>query len=88
MDEANLRRFHKKVPKQRTEQKLNERKTNTRIALKVKVSSLRRGGIGIGVFLGWLSTGIVFHIDVLKAGLKERAGSSSKVKLNRDKVNL
>ena len=54
MDESNVLRLHKKVPKQRTKQKPNERKTNTRIALRVKVSSLKRGGIGIGVILGWL----------------------------------
>ena len=67
----------------RTKQKPKGRKLQ---GLYVKVSSLRRGGISIGVIVGWLSAGIVFHINVLGASLKKGAGSSGKVKLNKAKV--
>ena len=60
----------------------------TKIALSVKVSSLSRGSIDIRVVLGWLSTGIIFHIDILGASLKKRASCSSKVKIDRAKVNF
>ena len=52
----------------------------------MKVSSLRRGGISIGVVMGWLSASIIFHINVLGASLKKGAGGSSKVKFNKAKV--
>ena len=77
MDEANVFWLHKKVPKPRTKQKPKERKKKYKDRLSVKVSSLRRRGISIGVILRWLSGGIVFHIDVLGASLKKRAGNSS-----------
>ena len=54
----------------------------TKIALSVKVSSLSRGSIDIGLVLGWLSASIVFHIDVIRAGLNKRAGGSNKVKFD------
>ena len=65
-----------------------KRKRNTKDNLNVKVSSLRRRGISIGAVLRWLSGSIVFHIDVLRASLKKRAGNSSQVKLNGAKVHF
>ena len=80
MDEVSVFWLHKKVLKQRTKQKLNKKKTKKDCC--VKVSSLSRGSIGIGVVLNWLSVGIVLHIDVIRAGLNKKAGGSSKVKFD------
>ena len=68
--------------------KKKKRKRNTKDNLNVKVSSLRRRGISIGVVLRWLSSSDVFHIDVLKASLKKRIGSNSQVEFNGAKVHF
>ena len=47
--------------------KRKEKDRNTKNNLNVKVSSLWRRGINVGVVLKWLSSSIVFHIDVLRA---------------------
>ena len=37
---------------------------------------------------GWLGGGIVFNINVLRAGLEKRAGSSVQIKFDRAEVHL
>ena len=57
--------------------KKKEKDRNTKDNLNVKVLSLWRRGINVGVILKWLSSSVVFHIDVLGASLKKRVSSSS-----------
>ena len=73
MDEFSVLELHQKIPKQMIKHK------------KIKFCEdlfLSRGGIG------WLGRGIVFNINVLRAGLEKRAGSSVQVKLDGAEVHL
>ena len=65
--------------------KISKKEKNTRI---IKVSSLNLRGVCFGIVLGSQGCSIVLNIDVLRAGLKQRAGSSSQVKLNGAKVHF
>ena len=78
--------YNKKIQNNGSKKKKNDR--NTKDNLNIKVSSLWGRGINVGVVLTWLSSSVVFHIDVLGASLKKRAGSSSQVKLNGAKVHF
>ena len=82
MDEASVFLLHKEGPKTEDQTKTKQKRKQIKTALSEKVSSLSWGSIDIGLVLGWLSAGVVFHIDVIRAGLKKRACGSSKVKFD------
>ena len=65
------------IKRSKTMDQTKKRKRNTKDNLNVKVSSLRRRGISLGVILRWLRGSIIFHIDILGASLKKRASSSN-----------
>ena len=65
--------------------KISKKEKNTRI---IKVSSLNLRGVCFGIVLGRQGCSIVLNIDVLRAGLKQRACSSSQIKLNGAKVHF
>ena len=78
--------YNKKIQNNGSKKKKKDR--NTKDNLNIKVSSLWGRGINVGVVLTWLSSSVVFHIDVLGASLKKRAGSSNQVKFNGAKVHF